>query len=339
MSVNRRGFIFTIIFVLITSTFIAVIAQDEEEVNDFGMTEEEMLERGEYLSHIGACVSCHTPQKEEYLTQDLTPEQLKEIGLAFEDTQDLENQLLAGGREFPLGPMGVLVSPNLTPDDTGLGDWTDEEIEAALRIGVNKDGRRLHPLMPYPNFFNWAESDMQALIMYLRTVPPVENEVVQTGPSGDGIAPELIVNAETLPETPPDGSDPVELGAYLVLSVMSCSDCHTPLDPETGAPQFELLLGGGQAYQGPWGIVYGGNITPHETGLAGWEAADYERVLREGVRIDGRRLVFMPWQDYAGASDEDMEAIIAYLQSLEPVDNEVPAPAIEDIFVEYVDEE
>ncbi len=331
-----RAMIFTI-FVLIGSTFFVVLAQDED-VNDFGMTEEEMLERGEYLSHLSACVSCHTPMKEDYLSEDISIEQLQQIGLSFGNTQDIENRLLAGGREFSLGPFGVLVTPNLTPDETGLGDWTDEEIEAAIRIGINPDGRRLHPLMPYPNFFNWAESDMAALIQYLRSIPAVENEVIQTGPSGEGIAPELVVDAEQLPQLPPDGSDPVELGRYLALNVMSCSDCHTPLDPETGAPMFELLLGGGQAYEGPWGIVYAGNITPHETGLEGWETEDYERVFREGVRIDGRRLVLMPWQDYAPASDEDLDAVIAYLQSLEPIDNEVPAPAIEDIFEVYAED-
>lgn len=338
MSIRKHHLLLFSIVILISSTFVAVIAQDDE-LNDFGMTEEEMLERGEYLSHIGACVSCHTPQKEEYLSADITPEQLKEIGLAFEDTQDLENKLMAGGREFPLGPFGVLIAPNLTSDETGLGDWTDEEIEAALRIGVNKDGRRLHPLMPYPNFFGWAESDMQALIMYLRTVPPIENDIIQTGPSGDGIAPELIVDADQLPQLSPDGSDPIELGEYLTINIMSCGECHTPLDPETGAPMFEMWLGGGQAYEGPWGIVYGGNITPHDTGLDGWEASDYERVLREGVRVDGRRLVFMPWQDYSEATEDDMAAVIAYLQSLTPVDNEVPAPAIEDLFLEFADAE
>jgi len=336
LKIKYQTIIFSI-FILIASTFFAVVAQDET-VNEFGMTEEEMLERGEYLSHLGACVSCHTPLKEEYLTDDLSLEQLQQIGLSFEDTQDIENKLMAGGREFSLGPFGVLTTMNLTPDETGLGDWTDEEIEAALRIGINRDGRRLHPLMPYPNFFNWAESDMKALIMYLRSIPAIENEVIQTGPSGDGIAPELVVDSEQLPLLPPDGSDPIELGRYLVLNVMSCSDCHTPLDPETGAPMFDLLLGGGQAYEGPWGIVYGGNITPHETGLADWETEDYERVFREGVRIDGRRLVLMPWQDYAPATDEDLAAVIAYLQSLEPVDNEVPSPAIEDIFVVYAEE-
>ena len=252
MIIKKSYILILFVLVLIASTLFAVVAQDED-VNEFDMTEEEMLERGEYLSHIGACVSCHTPQQEEYLTDEISLEQLQNIGLRFEDTQDLENQLLAGGREFPLGPFGVLVSPNLTPHETGLGDWTDEEIEAALRIGINPDGRRLHPLMPYPNFFNWAESDMQALIMYLRSIPAVDNEVIQTGPSGEGIAPELVVDEEQLPQLPPDGSDPVALGQYLTLNIMSCGDCHTPLDPETGAPMFDLLLGGGQAYEGTLG--------------------------------------------------------------------------------------
>ena len=329
-----------LLIVLIIMMAVVISAQDGGDVNEFGMTEEEMLERGEYLAHIAGCVSCHTPMREEYNVPptEWSLEQLQTVGWRFEDTQDLENDLFAGGRAFELGPMGVIFTPNLTPDSTGLGDWTDEEIETAIRIGVNKDGRRLFPLMPYANFFNWAESDMQALIMFLRSVDPIENEVDRSGPTGDGIAPELVLDESTLRQTPPDGSDPVELGAYLVGRVMSCGDCHTPLDEETGIPNFEMFLGGGQAYEGPWGIIYGGNITPHDgTGLAGWEAEDYERVLREGLRPDGRRLILMPWQDYAIVSDEDMAAIAAYLQNMEPVDNEVPAPAIEEIFLEFVE--
>ena len=339
MSPRKKSLLVLTILIVIVSAFFTSVAQDEDEdLNEFDMTEAEMLERGEYLSNIGACVSCHTPQLEEYLVEEISLEQLQTIGWSFEDTQDVEGQLLAGGREFSLGPFGVLVSPNLTPDDTGMGDWSDEEIEAALRIGINPDGRRLHPLMPYGNIFNWAESDMQALIMYLRTIPAVENEIEQTGPSGDGIAPELIVDEDALTLLPPDGSDPIVLGEYLVRNVMSCGDCHTPLDEDTGAPLADMFLAGGQAYQGPWGIVYGGNITPDATGLDGWEYEDYERVFREGVRIDGRRLVFMPWQDYAGLSDDDLDAVIMYLQALEPIDNEVPAPAIEDIFLDYVED-
>ncbi len=336
---TKLKFLTLLLAVLLITTFVffAGIAQDDEP-NEFGMTDAEMLERGEYLANISGCISCHTPLKEEFMTPDISLEQLQTLGFAHEDAQDLENGLLSGGRTFDLGPLGVLVTMNLTPDETGLGDWTDAEIEAAIRVGVNKDGRRLFPLMPYANFFSWPESDMRAIIMYLRSIPAVENEVIQTGPSGEGIAPELVLEDE-LPLLPPDGSDPVELGEYLVRNVMSCGDCHTPLDPNTGAPLFDMFLAGGQAYEGPWGIVYGGNITPHDgTGLADWEAEDYARVLREGVRIDGRRLVLMPWQDYRIVSYEDMEAIVAFLQAVEPIENEVPAPSLEDIFVDYIED-
>lgn len=332
----RWGVILLIVVSVIFSVFMVALAQDEPS-----MTEEEMLERGAYLAQISGCIACHTPYQAEYADfSALTLEQIQTLSLAGEDAQDLENSLMAGGRPFDLGPMGAILTSNLTPDEeTGLGSWTDEEIEAAIRIGVSKDGYRLFPIMPYINYFNMAESDMQSLIAYLRSIPAVENEVPRIGPSGEGIAPELEITDE-LPQNPPDGSDPVELGRYLVLSVMSCSDCHTPLDPETGAPMFDFLLAGGQAYEGPWGIVYGGNITPHEeTGLGNWTDEEIARVFREGVRIDGRRLILMPWQDYAPATDEDLNAVIAFLRELTPIENEVPAPSIEDALLIFAEEE
>lgn len=332
----RRSFALVVILFLVSSLFIVVFAQDETS-----MTEEEMVEHGAHLIYIAGCISCHTPPKEEYSDfSTYTVDDVKAVSFTALETLDLENKFLAGGRPFDLGPFGVVYSANLTPDDeTGLGTWTDEEIEIALRIGVNKDGRRLHPLMPYANYFRMADSDVKSIIAYLRTLTPVENEVDRTGPSGEGIAPELVID-ETLPEFPPDGSVPEELGAYLVLTIMSCSDCHTPLDPDTGIPMFDLLLAGGQAYEGPWGIVYGGNITPHdETGIGTWEGEDIERVIREGVRIDGRRLILMPWEDYAVVTDEELDAVVAYLQSLTPVDNEVPAPSIEEPLIVFVEDE
>jgi mono/diheme cytochrome c family protein len=193
--------------------------------------------------------------------------------------------------------------------------------------------------MPYEKFFNMAESDMAALIAYLRTVEPVEHEVDRSGPSGEGMTPELE-RTEPLRAEPPDGSDPAELGSYLVNIIMSCGDCHTPRDPRTGFFAEDMLLGGGQAYEGPWGIVYGGNITPHnETGIGTWSADNIRRVFREGVRIDGRRLILMPWEDYSSITDDDLDALISYLQTVEPVDNEIPAPSIEAAFLQYADED
>lgn len=229
--------------------------------------------------------------------------------------------------------------PNLTSAQaTGLGAWSDEEIETALRIGVAPDGRRLHPIMPYNTYYSWPQSDIDALIAYLRTVPAIENEVDRTGPEGEGEVREMPT-AEDVAAAP--AQDLVELGEYLVVDVMRCTGCHTPRDATTGLPDTTMLMAGGQAFEPKFGTVYGGNITPHdETGIGAWDDADLARVFREGVRIDGRRLVLMPWQDYSIISDEDLEAVIAYMHTLQPILNEVPNPVFGDEdFVQYVDED
>ena len=80
----------------------------------------------------------------------------------------------AGGKEFH-GPWGISVSANLTPDKTsGLGDWSDIEIERAIRAGVARDGHKLFPPMPFAAYQNLAADDMAALITYLRSLPAVE---------------------------------------------------------------------------------------------------------------------------------------------------------------------
>lgn len=319
---------------LLILAFVATVAQDTEMTG-----EEATLARGEYLVRMARCISCHTPRLEEFNAEELTEEQNITLSLFNFSTLDVEDHLMAGGRRFNLGPAGAVFAPNLTSDEaTGLGSWTDEEIEIAMRIGVGKDGRRLHPIMPYNTYNDWPQSDMDALIAYLRTVPAVENEVDRTGPEGESEPAEMPA-AEDLAETPSE--DPVERGEYLVVDVMRCTGCHTPRDPRTGRADTSLLMGGGQAFEREFGIVYGGNITPHEeTGIGTWEAADIARVFREGVRIDGRRLTLMPWQDYSVISDEDLDAVIAYLQALDPIDNEVPAPAFEnEAFLQFADED
>ena len=119
---------------------------------------------------------------------------------------------------------------------------------------------------------------------------------------------------------------------------MRCTDCHTPLDPETGIPDFSKYLSGGQPFEGPWGIIYSANISPHATaGIGAWSDQQIERVLREGVRIDNRRVILMPWQGYSAATDEDLQTVIAYLRSIEPIENEVPAPSIAEDLIIHVE--
>jgi mono/diheme cytochrome c family protein len=107
---------------------------------------EDPIAYGAYLAVVAArCMDCHTEQR---------PGATAEPG--------------AGGKPF-YGPWGVSVSANITP--AGLGDWTDAEIEGAIRSGVARDGHKLFPPMPFAAYAHIAADDMAALIAYLRSLP------------------------------------------------------------------------------------------------------------------------------------------------------------------------
>jgi hypothetical protein len=76
-------------------------------------------------------------------------------------------------------PFGTFVSYNLTSDkETGLGNWTDDQIKTFVTKGVRRDGSRMIPFpMPWPNFANMKPDDLTALVAYLRSLPPVSNRI------------------------------------------------------------------------------------------------------------------------------------------------------------------
>ncbi|GGC45039.1 cytochrome c [Siccirubricoccus deserti] len=115
----------------------------------------DMVRYGAYLAGpVGHCMECHTP-------------------FGAPGQRDLE-RLGVGGQPFE-GPWGVSVAANITPGRaTGLGGWSDAEIERAIRRGVSQDGRQLFPPMPFGHYARISTPDMAALIAYLRSLPPVE---------------------------------------------------------------------------------------------------------------------------------------------------------------------
>lgn len=292
---------------------------------------EELIERGRYLVNIANCYSCHTPFQPKFDDfASLDPEDA--VGLALDEHTALdETRPFAGGRPFDLGPIGVLFGSNLTPDpETGIGNWTDEEVKNAIRLGLTPEGRQMHPIMPYFVFNKMAEADLDAIVAYLRTLEPIENEVPES-------TLEIPSFGLTVPEEPieaPDQTDIEARGQYLLTSVIACNDCHTPLDPSTGTANMDMFLAGGQPYEGPWGVIYAANLTPDEaTGLGEWTDEEITRVFREGVRIDGRRLVLMPWRDYSNFTDDDLASVIHFLRNrVESVENEVPFPSLNEGF-------
>ena len=113
------------------------------------------LKRGFYLATIGHCMECHTP-------------------FGASGGQDFKDSLGKGGREFP-GPWGVSKSRNITSHKTaGVGDWTDAEIKTAITQGKRKDGTPLKGPMGYQYYAKMTDADLDAVIAYLRTVPPKE---------------------------------------------------------------------------------------------------------------------------------------------------------------------
>ncbi len=112
------------------------------------------VKRGHYLATIGHCMECHTP--------------------LVRGVQDFKNSLGKGGREFP-GPWGVSISRNITSSKAkGLGDWSDAEIKRAITQGIDKDGNKLKGPMGFQYYAHMTDADLDAVIAWLRTVPPNE---------------------------------------------------------------------------------------------------------------------------------------------------------------------
>lgn len=152
------------------------------------------------------------------------------------------------------------------------------------------------------------------------------------------------------------GKSLIAKGEYLV-GIMGCNDCHSPKQMGPNGPEIikELMLSGYPsdrpvakfdsatvnsgfsifypdltAAAGPWGISFAANLTPDDTGIGAWTEEQFKKALKEGKYkgMDGSRMLLppMPWTNYVEMKDEDVSAIFAYLKSIKPVENLVPAP-------------
>ena len=117
------------------------------------------MKRGAQLVETLGCVLCHSPVDES-----------KRI---------LPGMRLAGGMLIRINPFGDYPTGNLTSDkETGLGNWTDDEIKRVITKGILRDGTRLLPYpMDYGSYSTLTPDDLDAIVAYLRTVPPVSNKV------------------------------------------------------------------------------------------------------------------------------------------------------------------
>lgn len=257
---------------------------------------DELVERGEYLvTTIAGCGNCHTPHN-----QDGTLNQDMRLAGAYVITE----------------PEFEAYAKNITPDmETGIGSWSEDDIVNALRNGVRPDGQVLGPPMSFAFYRNLSDNDAYAIAAYLKTVEPIRNEVPD---STYEIPLDWGEPVSNVPDVPRD--DPVAYGEYLAGPVGHCMDCHTTY--VQGVPDFDQVGRGQNVFPNIFGLwtVVSANITPHEQGIGDWTDEEIKRAITDGISRDGRQLLAaMPFELYEGISEEDLDALVAYLRSLEPL--------------------
>jgi len=239
---------------LIAALFVGFGTASAGEVDPMNFT---AVDRGRYLSILSDCASCHTvPQK---------------------------NQPFAGGRPIET-PFGKIVAPNITPDmETGIGSWTDDQFDNAVRKGIGRNGERLYPAMPFNAYTKMSREDVLAIRAYLNTLTAVYNPVVaNTLPFPFNIRTSMRVwdglyfkEGEYVAD--PHKSAEWNRGAFLVDGPAHCGACHTPKSFLGGDKTAQYLRGSPlQGWSAP-------NITNDaRTGLGGWSVEEVAAYLKTG---------------------------------------------------------
>jgi len=149
----------------------------------------DLVARGKYLVTVGGCNDCHTPWKmgpngpEPDQTRMLSghPENEPYPTWMPADAQRSAITLSSATNTAHAGPWGVSFTANLTPDtSTGIGEWTEETFMRTLRSGKHQgqpNSRDILPPMPWFNYGKMTDDDLRAVWTYLRSIPPVKNQV------------------------------------------------------------------------------------------------------------------------------------------------------------------
>lgn len=264
-----------------------------------------LVKRGEYLARVGDCIACHTGKG---------------------------GQAFAGGLPMET-PIGKIYSSNITPDKTtGIGEYSLEDFDQAVRHGVAKSGDTLYPAMPYPSYAKVTPSDLKALYVYfMRSVKPAS----QRNRAADipwplsvrwplsiwrGMyAPAVVSNDSNAAEG--TAADTRSRGRYLVEGLGHCGACHTS---RAVTMQEKSLTDDGSTFLS--GGVIDGFLAKNlrgdvNDGLGSWSQQDIVQLLKGGrnghsAAFGGMAEVVQDSTQYM--SDADLNAIATYLKSLKP---------------------
>ena len=260
------------------------------------------IARGAELAALGDCSVCHT-------TQSSRP--------------------YASGRGVQT-PFGVVYATNITPDpETGIGTWPESAFRRAMREGVDRDGRNLYPVFPYPHFTQATNRDIAALYAFLMTRPavhadtppnrlpfPLNQRFVLTGWD------HLYLRPGAWQPDPAHDAD-WNRGAYLVEAVGHCGGCHTPRNV-LGAEKDGQALAGGEAEN--W---YAPPLQAASPARQGWSVDSLTAYLRTGFDA-GHGAAAGPMTavtaELATVPAADVRAMAVYLTSMMP--KPAPAPVV-----------
>jgi mono/diheme cytochrome c family protein len=258
-------------------------------------------DRGEYVARAANCISCHS-------IANAPP--------------------FSGGLKMAT-PLGAIYTTNITPDpDTGIGRYTLQDFDRAVRLGVAKDGHRLYPAMPYPSYAKMAPDDVEALYrFFMSSVRPakVPNKPTEIKFPLNWRWPLAIWNV-AFANTERYRVDPKHdaawnRGAYLVQGAGHCGACHTPRGMffnEHGYDEdhAQFLMGA------PLDNWSASNLRSDvNSGLGRWSHQDVVGFLKNGH--NGFGTAFGTMTDVINystqyLSDADIESIATYLESLPP---------------------
>ncbi len=249
---------------------------------DIPTGDEAAIARGQHLSEaVTLCSDCHAPD-------------------------------LGGDELIDTATVGTIYASNLTTGAGGIGtEYTAEDWVRAIRHGFDPDGKQLLG-MPSKNLHYLSDADLAALLAYIQSVPPVDRAtpdnslsipgyiLLATGMMGDLPGDLLGHHMDEMPPAPESGVT-VEYGEYLV-TIADCTGCHG--EDLTGGPSM--------------GPPPGPDLT-QSGDLGDWTEQDFVNTIRQGITPDGDVLdnEEMPWDYYTRMTDEELQAIWMYLQTLE----------------------
>lgn len=249
-----------------------------------------------------------------------------------------EDTLLGGGRAQQTD-FGIFHMPNISPDpQDGIGNWTLDEFDRAVREGVGKgglwpDGRNLYPAFPYTSYKLLSGEDVRDMYAYIMSLPPVKNKVQDHELKfpfnlrrGVGVWRLAFLDGKRDFDLPvPDGvdTDLYKRGAYLVEGAGHCAECHSPRN-FMGNVVSSLRYAGGPSADG---MEHINNITPSETGIGFWSVSAIANYLSTGVNPIGRASdgdMAKVIQNTRQLPFDDLQAMAQYLKHVAAVEHSAP---------------